>query len=141
MINIKNKPKQCITLKRLKKNKKPTWKNFLKNTTPPQKWTISKSKRTQQSDLDIYRHKLRVFATMLDIWTWTDHSWQAPEEMQEFLWKIPSPEIDRLTTQLRLENKEETSYILLPLIYNAAIRNTTQPLKHLRKKRIHVKPQ
>lgn len=137
MINIKKKQKQRITLKRLKKQ---TWKNFLKNTTP-QKWTISKSKRTQQSDLDIYRHKLRVFATMLDIWTWTDHSWQAPEEMQEFLWKIPSPEIDRLTTQLRLENKEETSYILLPLIYNAAIRNTTQPLKHLRKKRIHVKPQ
>lgn len=137
MINIKKKQKQRITLKRLKKQ---TWKNFLKNTTP-QKWTISKSKRTQQSDLDIYRHKLRVFATMLDIWTWTDHSWQAPKEMQEFLWKIPSPEIDRLTTQLRLENKEETSYILLPLIYNAAIRNTTQPLKHLRKKRIHVKPQ
>lgn len=139
MINIKKKTKQHITLKRLK-NKKPTWKNFLKNTTP-QKWTISKSKRTQQSDLDIHRHKLRVSATMLDIWTWTDHSWQAPKEMQEFLWKIPSPEIDRLTTQLRLENKEETSYILLPLIYNAAIRNTTQPLKHLRKKRIHVKPQ
>lgn len=139
MINIKKKTKQHITLKRLK-NKKPTWKNFLKNTTP-QKWTISKSKRTQQSDLDIYRHKLRVFATMLDIWTWTDHSWQAPKEMQEFLWKIPSPEIDRLTSQLRLENKEETSYILLPLIYNAAIRNTTQPLKHLRKKHRHVKPQ
>lgn len=116
-------------------------KKLFKKHNPPQKWTISKSKRTQQSDLDIDRHKLRVFATMLDIWTWTDHSWQAPEEMQEFLWKIPSPEIDRLTTQLRLENKEETSYILLPLIYNAAIRNTTQPLKHLRKKRIHVKPQ
>lgn len=139
MINIK-KNKATYNSEKTKKNKKPTWKNFLKNTTP-QKWTISKSKRTQQSDLDIYRHKLRVFATMLDIWTWTDHSWQAPEEMQEFLWKIPSPEIDRLTTQLRLENKEETSYILLPLIYNAAIRNTTQPLKHLRKKRIHVKPQ
>lgn len=140
MINIKNKPKQRITLKRLKKTKNQHEKTFLK-TQPPQKWTISKSKRTQQSDLDIDRHKLRVFATMLDIWTWTDHSWQAPEEMQEFLWKIPSPEIDRLTTQLRLENKEETSYILLPLIYNAAIRNTTQPLKHLRKKCIHVKPQ
>lgn len=140
MINIKKKNKATYNSEKTKKNKKPTWKNFLKNTTP-QKWTISKSKRTQQSDLDIYRHKLRVFATMLDIWTWTDHSWQAPEEMQEFLWKIPSPEIDRLTTQLRLENKEETSYILLPLIYNAAIRNTTQPLKHLRKKHIHVKPQ
>lgn len=140
MINIKKKTKQHITLKRLK-NKKPTWKNFLKNTTPPKNGQFQKSKRTQQSDLDIYHHKLRVFATMLDIWTWTDHSWQAPKEMQEFLWKIPSPEIDRLTTQLRLENKEETSCILLPLIYNAAIRNTTQPLKHLRKKRIHVKPQ
>lgn len=35
--------------------------------------------------------------------------------------------------KLGLENIEETSYTLLPLIYNAAIRNTTQPLKHLRK--------
>lgn len=139
MINIQKNKATCNSEKT--KKQKTNMKKLFKKHNPPKNGQFQKSKRTQQSDLDIDRHKLRVFATMLDIWTWTDHSWQAPEEMQEFLWKIPSPEIDRLTTQLRLENKEETSYILLPLIYNAAIRNTTQPLKHLRKKHRHVKPQ
>lgn len=44
-------------------------KKLFKKHNPPKNGQFQKSKRTQQSDIDIHRHKLRVFATLLDIWT------------------------------------------------------------------------
>lgn len=52
-----------------KKKQKTNMKKLFKKHNPPKNGQFQKSKRTQQSDLDIYHHKLRVFATMLDIWT------------------------------------------------------------------------